>query len=212
MRPAIVAVCLSLASVAMPLAAQTSQPASAAKPTFGILAGFNSANIRGDGADGDSRSGFFVGANALFRLGTKIGFQPEVHYSQKGTRVNEDGINGTIALSYIDVPLYLRFDVPTSGAVKPYLLAGPQVAIRSGCTISGSGVSIECDEVSDFIGSEGDGFKRFDYGLSFGGGIDFPVSGRIATLTARYGYGLGDIADASSARNRLLQFGVGLKF
>ena len=201
--------------VAAPLAAQGTPAAAAAPartPSFGVIAGVNLANIRGDGADGDARTGLVVGVTARIPFAANLAFQPELHFSQKGSRFRDEDFSGTLALSYAELPLHLRYEVPVSGGVRPYLLAGPTLALRTGCSVSGGGISVDCDEIEDFIGSEGDGFKRVDFGLSIGGGVDFPIGGRTGTVMARYGYGLADLADATTAGNRVIQFGVGLRF
>jgi hypothetical protein len=204
----------ALALVGAPLAAQQMPAPTTNRPSFGVIVGVNSANVRGDGAAGDARTGLVVGATALWAIGSSgLGFQPELHYSQKGSKDDFDGIGGTLAFSYIELPLHLRYSFGGSAArVRPYLLGGPTLGYRTGCSIEGGGISIDCDDVGELAGEEGFDFERFHYGLSVGGGVDFPLAGRTGTVTARFNQGLSDLVDGSSARNRTIQLGLGLRF
>lgn len=203
-----------LALAGAPLAAQQQPPAptAGAGPRFGVLLGVNSANIRGDGAAGDARTGLLVGATALWTISGGFGVQPELHFSQKGTKDDIEGIGGTLALSYLELPLHLRYTFGGGASrIRPYLLGGPTLAYRIGCSIRGGGISVDCDDTGEFTG-EAIEFERFHYGLSVGGGVDFPLAGRTGTVTARYNQGFSDLVDGSSARNRAIQLGVGLRF
>lgn len=96
---------------------------------FGIKAGTNYANVydsRGEDFRADGKFGFVAGAFFAIPLGSLMGFQPEVLFSQKGFkatgRVLDTKYELTRTQNYIDIPLYL--------AVKPNqlitVMVGPQ--------------------------------------------------------------------------------------
>src|SRR3990167_3429910 len=96
---------------------------------FGAKIGLNYANVydsKGEEFDADAKFGMAVGGFISIPIGTYIGVQPEVLYSQKGFRATGKilGLNYdfTRTTSYLDIPLYF--------ALKPSefitILAGPQ--------------------------------------------------------------------------------------
>lgn len=209
---ALVAAALLVLAGAPLVAQQTPTPTTGSGPRFGVIVGVNSANIRGDGARGDARTGFMIGATALWTLGGGFGFQPELHFSQKGTKDNIEGIDATFAFSYLELPLHLRYSFGgNTSRVRPYLIGGPTVGYRIGCRVSGGGANIDCDERNDLVGESFD-FERFHYGYSVGGGVDFPVAGRTGTMTARFTRGLSELVEGRGARNRVIQIGMGMRF
>lgn len=96
---------------------------------FGAKIGLNYANVydsKGEEFKADAKFGMAAGAFISIPIGTYIGVQPEVLYSQKGFRATGKilGLNYdfTRTTSYLDIPLYF--------ALKPSefitILAGPQ--------------------------------------------------------------------------------------
>ena len=184
--------------------AQTPTPT----PTFGVVAGLNFARLSGDSSSGTKqRIGFVGGATLNLPLSPNWAFAPELVYSQKGVKASDTDFEATIKLSYIELPALFRYDFGTAGGVRPFLLAGPAFALKSGCSVEveGGGVSLSggCDDANDT--GEGSSFKSFDVGAMFGGGLSFDVGGRTMRLGVRYNLGLVEVADNSgSAKNRVL--------
>lgn len=96
---------------------------------FGLKAGVNFANVydeEGEDFVADGKTGFFGGVFVKVPLGTVIGIQPEVNYSQKGFTARGTFLGGSYnferTTSYLDIPVLLQ--------IKPHkcitLLAGPQ--------------------------------------------------------------------------------------
>jgi hypothetical protein len=96
---------------------------------FGLKAGVNFANVydeQGEDFVADGRTGFFGGVFVSVPLGTVIGLQPEINYSQKGFKAKGTFLGGAFdferTTSYLDIPLLLQ--------IKPHkcitILAGPQ--------------------------------------------------------------------------------------
>ncbi|MCU0627441.1 MAG: PorT family protein [Gemmatimonadaceae bacterium] len=195
-------------------AARRSTAPTSPATTYGVIAGVNIANFSGD-LDGENRFGVMLGATARIPLGSQLAFQPELHYTQKGTRIESALLDGRLRLHYLEAPLHLRYELPNSSAIKPYLLAGPTFALRVGCTARSNARNADCDDVGPLFNLPVEidlGVRRFDYGLSLGGGLDFPVAGRTMTAGLRYGYGLAEVFREGNPRNRTVQFFGGVRF
>jgi len=96
---------------------------------FGIKGGLNSSNVydeKGEDFEGDAKLGFVAGGFVGIPLGTFLGIQPEVLYSQKGYQSS-----GTVLLqSYTFTRTTNHLDIPIQLQLKPVsfltILAGPQ--------------------------------------------------------------------------------------
>ena len=95
---------------------------------FGVKAGTNFANVydsQGESFRADGKFGLAAGAFFTVPLGSLIGFQPEILFSQKGFKATGSLLNTQYELtrttSYVDIPLFLT--------VKPLqiltIMAGP---------------------------------------------------------------------------------------
>lgn len=96
---------------------------------FGIKLGANLSNVydtKGDQFQADAKLGFATGGFISIPIGTYIGIQPELLFSQKGFRAT-----GGSGLSYYSITRTTNYiDVPVFFAFKPAemltILAGPQ--------------------------------------------------------------------------------------
>jgi len=167
-----------------------------AKIAIGIKGGPNFANINTDASAGQNyknRTGLHLGAYALFR-GEKVGFQPEILFSQQGSTISYSGQPDIKSnFSYVNIPLI----------VKLYTVAG--INIQAGPQF-GFLTSAERDNVD-----VKDQLKTADMSLALGLGWDLPFG---LSIDGRYNWGLSDInsgADVSSIKNQVWQFSVGFK-
>ena len=202
---ALLATAAALATSGAPLAAQSPlRPA----PRLGVLAGASVATLVGDPVEEwGSRTGFVVGGTLTLPLTSVVSFQPEVLLAQKGARLSEDGLTATFKLAYVEVPLLLRVDVPTTGgAVRPHLYVGPALAFKASCEVeaSGEGVSAtrSCRDIADDEGDED--LKSFDAGLTFGGALGFALGRQRLNVGARYTLGLTTLVSDDDVKNRAL--------
>jgi len=179
---------------------------------FGVTAGMNIAKLSGaDGGIVDNRTGFLAGGLVVIPVGRNFAFQPEILFATKGAAASDSGFTGSMKLQYVEVPVILRLDVPTSGKIKPFAYAGPAFALKTGCAFEGSGggvsASVDCDQLFGQIGDPGDfSFRSADVGGLVGGGLAFDVGGRLFTVGARYEVGLVSIFQNDDAKNRVLSF------
>jgi opacity protein-like surface antigen len=172
----------ALALVAAPAAAQSG---------INLIAGLTSTNLSFEFEDGEeatgfgSRTGFAVGLGIERGTGSGLNFAPELLYVMKGS--NEEGGDGFIKLSYVEVPLLFRYYFGSGGSAMPYVTAGPTIAFLASCKVGDDDDSESCDDV---FGTD-DSYKSIDYGVMVGAGVKF---GRFG-LSGRYELGLANITE-----------------
>jgi hypothetical protein len=184
----------------------------------GAKGGLTFANISTDDSDlssSDTRNGIVAGLFLQIGLGEILALQPEVLYAQKGFSDEEDGVDLTAEFDYIEIPLLLKARFGGESSVRPALYAGPVISFESSCSISGEegGVSAEVD--CDLADLEFEDRKTTDFGVAFGGELQFDVSESVVALVdARYALGLSDlasdIADAESVKTKVFSVMAGL--
>jgi hypothetical protein len=178
--------------------------------TVGPVVGLNIATFGGADAENvSSRTAFLIGGFAAFQLSPKFLLEPSVLYTEKGGEVDfEEDINGTIKLTYLQVPVLGRYRLG-SGKAVPNLIFGPAVGFKIGCNASGNAgpieINVDCDEAdvpvssTDFsliggVGLEVSKFMfslRYDYGLSaVPSEGDAKVYNRTVSLVGQYGFRL----------------------
>ncbi len=192
--------------VAVPiLGAAAAQGTQASRGRFGITGGVNSSTIGGnDFGDASRRTGFMAGVLLVLPVAPSIAIEPEFLYSSKGVTGNDTDVDATLKMDYVEVPVLLRVEVPTSGGVKPFLYGGPAVSFKARCKIEVSGQGVNINSNCDELESPGMKLKTVDYGLVGGGGLAFDVGGRTFSIGARYDHSLGKIADASDSKHRVI--------
>ncbi|HEY4303756.1 MAG TPA: porin family protein [Gemmatimonadaceae bacterium] len=186
--------------LALVLCATAAHAQSAATPArFEVMAGANFATLsESEGAD--MRTGLVAGIGMIKPISAGWAFQPELTYSMKGAKTSESGVTGTVKLSYLEVPLLLRYEVE-GGEVRPFFHAGPALALKLSCDVEASSGSATASESCSDAGADA---KSFDIGLMFGGGLAFKQMNHTFSVGVRYNLGLVDIADNSTSKNRVL--------
>lgn len=181
---------------------------------LGIKAGPNFANINTDASAGENyenRTGWHAGAFMLIK-GEKVGFQPEIIFSQQGSRFKYNTAAPSLKqnFSYLNIPLI--FKLYTIAGIN--LQVGPQIGIltsaeREDFTTGTSGAITEQDIKNDL--------KKTDISLALGVGWDLPFG---LTLDGRYNWGLTDNDDGvktnsgasiGQIKNQVWQISVGYK-
>ncbi len=178
---------------------QAQTPASRAR--IGVMGGINLATLRGDDVeDAKNRVGLLGGLSYVRNWGGAAGLEMDVLYSAKGAKVVDGSEEFTFKLDYLEIPVLLRYDFPSTSAIRPHLAVGPSFAFRTSCggegKSSGTSVSIDCDELQDSFDVK---FKSFDLGATVGGGLDFAMGRNTFTVGARYTLGLVNVADADDS-------------
>ncbi len=206
---------LGIAIVSTTLAfAQTAKPTtSSSSVRFGVKAGMNVSSLSKDGTldDVKSKIGFNAGAFASIPVAASFTVQPEVLYSQYGSKSNytAGGTKYSVAtnLDYITVPVMLQYNfVPNF-----YVEAGPEfglmVSAKEKVKNESNGASATSDNFKDELNS-------FNFGVGIGAGYYFTDN---IGVTARYVAGVTDYAkdrpsNSDAVRNNTLQVGLAYKF
>lgn len=194
----------AVATVALLVAVLGMASPAAAQASFGVRVGANFANLSFDPDDEDdtsTRTGLNVGAFATFPINPRFAFQPEVLYSQQGSKASEGDFEATLKLDYVNVPLLAKINL-SSGQNPVSLLVGPQIGFLTGAKIEAEGEELDLEEVTEST----------DWGL---------VVGMSATmgnfvLDGRYTWGLSNInadpEDNQKVKHRVFTISVGVMF
>lgn len=200
--------------VAVGLVAATSD-VFAGDTSFGVRLGVSLANLTGsdiDLSDDETkkmRAGIVSGAYVAIKAGDSIVIQPELLYIQKGTKITFDGGSFAINLDYVEIPILLKYIIGGSGSVTPSLFIGPSIGFLMTATAK-EGES-DADDIKEFQSSS-------DFGLVFGGGLDFEAGSMDVGFDVRYGLGLTPIDkkfegfDQSNIKNSAIVVSLGVTF
>ena len=199
------------------------------KPRFGPKAGLNLSNVLykdDDGTYSDNfkmNTGFHVGGVAEFPFGRVLSLETAVLLSTKGFNSSEEyesmGEPYTFSLKlcmfYLDVPVTLKagFDI---GKLRIYGAAGPYLGVGlSGKMKSVYETSQEREENEEDIewgNADDDTFKRLEYGVTMGGGVEI----RSFQIGVFYNLGLANISNYTEGgymfANRVLAITAAYKF
>lgn len=183
------------------------------KLMFGVKGGLNYSNVydsEGEEFQADAKFGFAAGVFTAIPIGTYIGIQPELLFSQKGFQATGRILGSTYTFtrttSYLDVPLLFSF--------KPSefinIVAGPQYAylLKQKDVFENSSTSFAQEE--EF---ENDNIRRNT--LCFTGGLDLTMKHLV--ISGRAGWDLqrnnGDGTSATPRyKNAWYQATVGYRF
>ncbi len=189
---------------------------------FGLKAGLNLSNMLIEDDDktysDDFKNfpGFNLGFTSEFPISEILSFETGLQLSTKGSKSSSDNYEEQVNLLYFDVPLTAKasFDL---GGIKPYGVFGPYIGMgliglhRDKNTYEGE---TETDAEAVVWGSdEGESdFKRLDYGLTIGAGVEISS----IQLGFTYNLGLANISPYSDNgyknNNRVLALSLGYKF
>lgn len=167
-------------------------------PKFGIKAGVNLTNMYvQDVSDENMKVGFNAGFFAKLPITRGFSIQPELLYTSKGAKETYDNfIQGEgeyrFNLNYIELPVLAVINLAKNFNVH----VGPYVAYLADVNIKDLEDNGTINEISDL---DTDNFKRIDYGVVGGLGIDISNF----TLGARYSYGLREIGESGSLSGEL---------
>lgn len=190
--------------------------------SFGVKGGLTLANISGFEEDLTSRTSFHLGGFVEYVINEKFSFQPELLFSNQGTKATyEDNFGGIsikeeelIKLSYINLPLLAKYKIIDQLSV----LAGPQVGF-----LVAAKYEVKFEETFEGVTESetlsqdaSESFKTLDLGLNFGLEYELPMGLR---FDVNYVFGLSNISsediglgDDFSLNNRVLQVSVGYRF
>lgn len=196
------------------------EPARAQSVQFGAHAGGAVTSIWGTDSDGAKwRASPSGGIDLVIQSPSGlIGFATGASFVSKGSKYTENAATFAVHIGYIDIPAVLRLAVPLANtAVRPVLMAGASVGIKSGCKIKAeqgpTTVELNCDDTA----LEGElRVKPADFGVVGGLAIDIPIGdGIVVAPQAVYTLGVISFDDTSNpddVKNSALQFQVSVRF
>jgi hypothetical protein len=194
---------------------------------FGIKAGLNLSNMimKNDeynfSEDYKMKTGFHFGPTVEFPINEMFSFESALLLSTKGTMIANERetydayvYKKKINMFYLDIPISAKaaFKIGSFkiyGSFGPYAGIGLNAKIKTKLTTDGN---TETNKENISFGSDEDEFKRLDYGLAAGGGIEF----KEIQFGITYGLGLANISSSTEnggkINNRVLSFSFGYKF
>jgi hypothetical protein len=187
---------LALLVLAAPVCAESSG-------SIGVKGGLNLFSLCGDDVEEAAyRTGFAIGAAYAHRFSELFALQPELYYTVKGAK-NEEDEDVKLREGYIEIPVLFRVSLPVESARwSPGIYAGPYLAFLMTADLAGEGVKDE--------------YRDVDYGLVAGASFDFPLSGGLQQLNLdfRYSAGFAKIEELQILKiyNHGFQFLVGYTF
>ncbi|NBC08282.1 MAG: outer membrane beta-barrel protein [Bacteroidetes bacterium] len=206
---------LALAAVATTIQAQTT--------SFGLRAGLNSATINfedetGLGIEPDSRIGLDLALMASLGITEEFSIQPELHFIQKGFRLDldfgvGDVVESQVLVNYLEIPVLAKYAFGGE-TLQGFVNGGPSIGYGLSGKSKAKSNGVEEEEDLDF---KEDGVKRTDFSFVFGGGLSIKAGPATVFLDIRYLLGLTNIDDSGDddspkQRNRGLGFGLGVLF
>ena len=151
---------------------------------LGAKAGVNISNFSGASNEADLKAksliGFHAGGFVSLFLGNNFAIQPEVLLSTQGAKVEQTGSKTDYKLTYINVPVMLKFR--SNGGF--YLEAGPQIGFKVNEKVDGTS--------EDFA-------KSTDLSIAGGLGYHSPIG---LGIGARYTAGLSKLGDFNASTTK----------
>jgi hypothetical protein len=192
----------------MVAAASTASTARAQGLEWGVKGGVNFATLTSDedpNPDFTFRIGLAAGGYVTWRIAERFEVQPEALFSQQGASVSAVGIDSTIEIDYLAMPVLARYRLsPSPRGLVLYAGPTPAVKLRARAKAEAGGEQVKTD-ISDSI-------KTFDVGVAFGAAFEF---GRWS-IDGRYTWGFTNISEAPedtvSIRHRVIAGLVGVRF
>jgi hypothetical protein len=212
----VLSVLLGLAVVVALAPAGVAQASSDHSATLhvGLVGGASLATVvhRDDNLRLTYRDGVAGGAMVAVPLTQTASLQAEGLFVQKGAYSNFSGIDATFAQDYVEFPLLLRWDLPVSQWLTPFVLGGPALSVLTRCWVDvGSGPVPGVRSCAAYHGRD-DYYYRFDYGALGGAGLGIHVGSETIALGARYEIGLRPLGPDAAGRRRALTYLAALEW
>jgi len=129
-----------------------------------------------------------VGKNVTLRVGPQ--------YLQKGSKARAESEKlADYTITFLEIPAFIKYEFGT-GPMRPSFLAGPTL----GLVLSAKGFDFEeGDSEIDWK----DFTKSPEFGLAFGGGLNFSAGANVIFVEVRYALGLNNIFNSQAFEDRL---------
>ena len=171
-------------------------------------AGINLATMTNDD-DAKTRIGLVAGAELEYQASPLLSVSAGALYSQQGADVDSQGMNGTIKMDYVNLPILANYYVAKGFAFKVGIQPG--FLVNDKVKVSSNGVSAEVGlkEAYQAAGIDADIFS-FDFAIPLGISYEFSR----VVLDARYNLSLTKAVSAfgESTKHSVFQITLGYKF
>ncbi|MFA6152909.1 MAG: porin family protein [Chitinophagaceae bacterium] len=163
-------------------------------------------------ASGDMKTGFRAGVNLGLGLTKKINLHAGVFYSVKGSQEETFGIKAKSIFNYIEIPVYINYNVVSFGGNELFVGVGPYVAycLNAKAKIKGSFLGQSFDEDMELpVGNDEttDAVKPLDFGANANIGFVTKIG---LYARAHYSLGLANIVTGGDSDNSIKNNGFGL--
>jgi hypothetical protein len=154
--------------------------------TKGIKGGLNFATWGGSDKPTDVKSTTQFSGGLFFSVSLPFGLsaQPELLYTVKGYKAGTDPVTTTQTLQYIELPILVKYALPTFSIVKPNVFVGPSFAGRLGAKQALS------DSVSSTTIDNKTSFSDKDIAIVFGAGAVINTGVIDVVFDIRYSMGV----------------------
>ena len=154
-----------------------------ASPTFGVKGLLGMSQLTGDIDGTKSKIGFGGGVLARIPMGQgQFMLQPEAQIVLKGAEEDVPDNAEKLKLTYIEIPVLIKYVPAMEGSVQPSFFVGPALGILMSAKIADFDIK--------------DQTKSTDIGIVFGAGVDFAAgSSSKVSVDARYTLGVTNISD-----------------
>lgn len=194
----------ALALAALVPAAANAQTSTNRPVTFGITAGVTLSDINASDSSTFTRlwggvGGIFVGGS----INPNLGLQVEALATQRGAADDSSTADATFRLTYLDVPVLLRFGPTSTNDTHFHVFTGPVAGFRLKADLKDntSGASVDLKENTN----------AFDFGWTAGAGVERGAW----SADLRYTMGFTNINDDESGaefKNRSAALKIGYRF
>jgi len=174
--------------------------ANAGEMSFGVKGGLVMTNVTGipeEWEDAQSyRTNFSGGVFLNYAFDEALSIQPELLYVPKGVKGTlYDGfmdVDVTPSIDFIEIPLLLKFTVPTEGKVHPCIFAGPSLGF-----VTSSKLKINLGWLSSSVDMS-DFTNGTDFGVVAGAGIGYDTRYGLLSIEARFQRGFSNIIESAN--------------
>ena len=159
--------------------------------------------------DAKIRVGLVAGAELEYQASSLLSISAGALYSQQGAKAKVEGIDGTIKMDYVNVPILANFHVAQGLAVKVGIQPG--FLINDKVEVSANGVSAEVELKESYraLGVDAD-IPSVDFAIPLGVSYEYSH----VVLDVRYNFSLTNAISVlgESTKHSVFQITLGYKF
>lgn len=145
----------------------------------------------GETVQGTATMGWGYGGVIATHFSKNIGLQGEINYNPISQKYKDRGLERTVAVNYLDIPVLLSINTDKTCPVNFNIVLGPQFGVNLGSSVKSAGSNSETDTLSAVVGA-----RAGDVGAAYGAGFEFFIGkDRVVVLETGFRgmYGLVDM-------------------